>query len=154
MNWYSDICSHGYAMLIIKVETGRVDGQRLCVTGESAGGFTTLACLAFRQTFKAGCSLYGESYHWHFSPIWLQLNQTILTHAGLCCVYKQIADLTSLRAGSHKFEACYTDNLVGREFCTRVYFKVDIHFFRDYIDNITLHSIFQGTSRLTLRERQ
>jgi dipeptidyl aminopeptidase/acylaminoacyl peptidase len=50
-------------MLIIKVETGRVDGQRLCVTGESAGGFTTLACLAFRQTFKAGCSLYGESYH-------------------------------------------------------------------------------------------
>ncbi|PVH48114.1 hypothetical protein PAHAL_4G253000 [Panicum hallii] len=67
------------------VETGRVDGQRLCITGESAGGFTTLACLAFRQTFKAGCSLYG------------------------------IADLTSLRAGSHKFEACYTDNLVGNK---------------------------------------
>ncbi|KAG2610819.1 hypothetical protein PVAP13_4KG229100 [Panicum virgatum] len=67
------------------VETGRVDGQRLCITGESAGGFTTLACLAFRQTFKAGCSLYG------------------------------IADLTSLRAGSHKLEACYTDNLVGNK---------------------------------------
>ncbi|KAK3131943.1 hypothetical protein QOZ80_6AG0513700 [Eleusine coracana subsp. coracana] len=65
------------------VETGRVDGQRLCVTGESAGGFTTLACLAFRQTFKAGSSLFG------------------------------IADLASLRAGMHKFEAYYIDNLVG-----------------------------------------
>ncbi|XP_047075738.1 acylamino-acid-releasing enzyme-like isoform X1 [Lolium rigidum] len=65
------------------VETGRVDGQRLCVTGESAGGFTTLACLAFRETFKAGASLYG------------------------------IADLASLRAGMHKFEAYYIDNLVG-----------------------------------------
>ncbi|KAK3131942.1 hypothetical protein QOZ80_6AG0513690 [Eleusine coracana subsp. coracana] len=67
------------------VETGRVDGQRLCITGESAGGFTTLACLAFKQTFKAGCSLYG------------------------------IGDLTSLRESSHKFEACYTDNLVGNK---------------------------------------
>ncbi|CAL5051810.1 unnamed protein product [Urochloa decumbens] len=67
------------------VETGRVDRQRLCVTGESAGGFTTLACLAFRQTFKAGSSLYG------------------------------IADLASLRAGMHKFEAYYIDNLVGNK---------------------------------------
>ncbi|CAN6179053.1 unnamed protein product [Urochloa humidicola] len=67
------------------VETGRVDEQRLCITGESAGGFTTLACLAFRQTFKAGCSLYG------------------------------IADLASLRAGSHKFEAYYTNNLVANK---------------------------------------
>ncbi|XP_040381355.1 uncharacterized protein LOC102718283 [Oryza brachyantha] len=67
------------------VETGRVDAQRLCVTGESAGGFTTLACLAFRQIFKAGSSLYG------------------------------IADLASLRAGMHKFEAYYIDNLVGNK---------------------------------------
>jgi dipeptidyl aminopeptidase/acylaminoacyl peptidase len=49
-------------MLIVKVETGIVDGQRLCVAGESAGGFTTLACLAFRQIFKAGASLYGASF--------------------------------------------------------------------------------------------
>jgi dipeptidyl aminopeptidase/acylaminoacyl peptidase len=48
-----------------KVETGRVDGQRLCVTGESAGGFTTLACLAFRQTFKAGSSLFGANSNCH-----------------------------------------------------------------------------------------
>ncbi|CAM0958444.1 unnamed protein product [Alopecurus aequalis] len=67
------------------VETGRVDGQRLCVTGDCAGGFTTLACLAFRQIFKAGASLCG------------------------------IADLASLRAGARKCDAYYIDNLVGNE---------------------------------------
>lgn len=44
-----------------------VDGERLCATGESAGGYTTLAALAFRDTFKAGASLYGvsaEPYTW------------------------------------------------------------------------------------------
>ena len=35
---------------------------------------------------------------------------------GLCYVYKQIADLASLRAGMHKFEAYYIDNLVGKNF--------------------------------------
>jgi hypothetical protein len=45
----------------IKVESGKVDGQRLCITGRSAGGYTTLASLAFRDTFKAGGSLYGVS---------------------------------------------------------------------------------------------
>ena len=63
---YERMCLHGYTVWIVKVETGRVDGQRLCITGESAGGFTTLACLAFRQTFKADCSLYGASFHCHF----------------------------------------------------------------------------------------
>jgi hypothetical protein len=47
----------------IKVESGKVDGQRLCITGRSAGGYTTLASLAFRDTFKAGASLYGVSCH-------------------------------------------------------------------------------------------
>lgn len=46
----------------IKVESGKVDGQRLCITGRSAGGYTTLASLAFRDTFKAGASLYGVSF--------------------------------------------------------------------------------------------
>ncbi|KAL0360795.1 UNVERIFIED_CONTAM: Dipeptidyl peptidase family member 6 [Sesamum radiatum] len=41
------------------VDSGKVDGQRLCITGGSAGGYTTLAALAFRDTFKAGASLYG-----------------------------------------------------------------------------------------------
>ena len=33
---------------------GRVDGNKLCIDGGSAGGYTTLACLAFTQDFKAG----------------------------------------------------------------------------------------------------
>ncbi|KAK6946151.1 Peptidase S9, prolyl oligopeptidase, catalytic domain [Dillenia turbinata] len=65
------------------VDRGKVDGERLCITGCSAGGYTTLASLAFRETFKAGASLFG------------------------------IADLTSLRAEMHKFEAHYITNLVG-----------------------------------------
>lgn len=44
-----------------KVDSGKVDGDRLCITGGSAGGYTTLAALAFRDTFKAGASLYGVS---------------------------------------------------------------------------------------------
>ncbi|KAJ7295187.1 hypothetical protein O6H91_Y207700 [Diphasiastrum complanatum] len=41
------------------VATGEVDGQRLCIDGRSAGGYTTLATLVFSHTFKAGASLYG-----------------------------------------------------------------------------------------------
>lgn len=67
------------------VDRGMVDGERLCITGRSAGGYTTLASLAFRQTFKAGASLYG------------------------------VADLNSLRAETHKFESHYINNLVGNE---------------------------------------
>lgn len=66
-------------------ESRKVDGNRLCITGKSAGGYTTLACLAFRDTFKAGASLYG------------------------------IADLSLLRAEMHKFESHYIDNLVGNK---------------------------------------
>ncbi|XP_022137390.1 uncharacterized protein LOC111008851 [Momordica charantia] len=67
------------------VDSGKVDGERLCITGGSAGGYTTLAALAFRDTFKAGASLYG------------------------------VADLSMLRAETHKFESHYIDNLVGSE---------------------------------------
>ncbi|KAL9172436.1 hypothetical protein ABFS82_03G046700 [Erythranthe guttata] len=67
------------------VDSGKVDGERLCITGGSAGGYTTLAALAFRDVFKAGASLYG------------------------------VADLKSLAADSHKFESRYIDNLVGDE---------------------------------------
>ncbi|XP_021722624.1 uncharacterized protein LOC110690106 [Chenopodium quinoa] len=67
------------------VDNGKVDGDRLCITGGSAGGYTTLAALAFKETFKAGASLYG------------------------------VADLNLLRAETHKFESRYIDNLVGDE---------------------------------------
>ncbi|KAG6498121.1 hypothetical protein ZIOFF_046030 [Zingiber officinale] len=34
------------------VESRKVDGERLCVTGISSGGYTTLASLAFKETLK------------------------------------------------------------------------------------------------------
>lgn len=57
---YGDLIYQSY-QCNLKVENGKVDGQRLCITGKSAGGYTALACLAFRNTFKAGASLYGVS---------------------------------------------------------------------------------------------
>ncbi|XP_004248740.1 dipeptidyl-peptidase 5 [Solanum lycopersicum] len=67
------------------VDEGKVDGKRLCITGCSAGGYTTLASLAFRDTFRAGASLFG------------------------------IADLKSLSDHMHKFESHYIINLAGNE---------------------------------------
>lgn len=66
------------------VNEGLADTDRLCIDGGSAGGYTTLGALAFRDVFKAGCSLYG------------------------------IGDLTALAGDTHKFESRYLDGLVGR----------------------------------------
>jgi hypothetical protein len=38
---------------------GLADGERLAIRGGSAGGYTTLAALAFHDVFKAGASYYG-----------------------------------------------------------------------------------------------
>lgn len=65
------------------VERGEVDPQRLCIRGGSAGGFTTLAALAFQDVFSAGASHYG------------------------------VADLEALARDTHKFESRYLDGLVG-----------------------------------------
>lgn len=65
------------------VEAGKVDGDRLAIRGGSAGGYTTLAALAFTETFCAGASYYG------------------------------IGDLESLARDTHKFESRYLDRLVG-----------------------------------------
>jgi dipeptidyl aminopeptidase/acylaminoacyl peptidase len=63
---------------------GRVDGDRLCIRGGSAGGFTTLAALARDDTpFAAGADHFG------------------------------VADLEALAADTHKFESRYLDRLVG-----------------------------------------
>jgi len=75
-----DVCNGALYL----AEKGEVDGDRLCIDGGSAGGYTTLAALAFRDVFKAGCSLYG------------------------------IGDLTALAGDTHKFESRYLDGLVGR----------------------------------------
>lgn len=65
------------------VETAKADKNRLAIDGGSAGGYTTLAALAFRDVFKAGASYYG------------------------------VSDMSSLAAETHKFESRYLDSLVG-----------------------------------------
>lgn len=50
-----DVCAGAQYL----VEQGLADPKRLCIDGGSAGGFTTLGALAFRDVFTAGCSLYG-----------------------------------------------------------------------------------------------
>ncbi len=66
------------------VQQGKVDGERLIITGSSAGGYTTLAALTFRDVFKAGASYYG------------------------------ISDLEILATDTHKFESRYLDRLIGK----------------------------------------
>ena len=53
-----DDCVNGARYL---ADRGIVDGHRLMITGGSAGGYTTLCALTFRDTFKAGASYYGLS---------------------------------------------------------------------------------------------
>ncbi len=65
------------------VDRGEVDPERLAIEGGSAGGYTTLAALAFRDTFAAGISLFG------------------------------VGDLEALARDTHKFESRYLDRLVG-----------------------------------------
>ena len=65
------------------VEHGLVDGARMAIDGGSAGGYTTLAALAFRSVFKAGASYYG------------------------------VSDLEGLATDTHKFESRYLDSIVG-----------------------------------------
>lgn len=42
-------------------DTGKVDRNQLCIDGGSAGGYTTLAALTFRDVFKAGIQIYSET---------------------------------------------------------------------------------------------
>ena len=65
------------------VERGDADPARLAIAGGSAGGYTTLAALTFRDVFKAGASYYG------------------------------VSDLETLAKETHKFESRYLDSLVG-----------------------------------------
>jgi dipeptidyl aminopeptidase/acylaminoacyl peptidase len=64
-------------------EQGWVDKERLAIRGGSAGGFTTLAALAFTDVFKAGASHYG------------------------------VSDLEALAKETHKFESRYLDSMIG-----------------------------------------
>lgn len=75
-----DDCVNGAKYL---VERGVVDGNRLMITGGSAGGYTTLCALTFRDTFKAGASYFG------------------------------LSDLEADLLETHKFESRYSDRMVG-----------------------------------------
>ncbi len=65
------------------VERGLADGARLAIRGGSAGGYTTLCALAFRDVFRAGASYFG------------------------------VSDLEALHRETHKFESRYDHHLVG-----------------------------------------
>lgn len=75
-----DDCANGAKYL---AEKGLVDGERMAIAGGSAGGYTTLCALTFRDVFKAGASYYG------------------------------VSDLEALATDTHKFEARYLDGLIG-----------------------------------------
>jgi dipeptidyl aminopeptidase/acylaminoacyl peptidase len=73
-------CVNGARFL---VERGEVDGDRLAIRGGSAGGYTTLCALTFRDVFRAGASYCG------------------------------VSDLEALVKDTHKFESRYLDRLIG-----------------------------------------
>jgi dipeptidyl aminopeptidase/acylaminoacyl peptidase len=64
-------------------DEGEVDRSRLAIRGGSAGGYTTLAALTFRDVFAVGASHYG------------------------------VADAAALARDTHKFESRYLDGLIG-----------------------------------------
>ncbi len=75
-----DDCVNGAKFLSVK---GEVDPNRLIITGGSAGGYTTLCALTFRNRFKAGASHFG------------------------------VSDAEALARDTHKFESRYLDGLLG-----------------------------------------
>jgi dipeptidyl aminopeptidase/acylaminoacyl peptidase len=62
---------------------GLADPDRLAIRGGSAGGYTTLCVLTFRDDFAAGASYFG------------------------------VADAAALARDTHKFESRYLDRLIG-----------------------------------------
>src|SRR5215813_33100 len=75
-----DDCANGARYL---AERGLVDSGRLTISGGSAGGYTTLCALTFRDAFKAGASHFG------------------------------VSDVEALAKDTHKFEARYLDGMIG-----------------------------------------
>ena len=82
-NWGKVDVEDCVAAALFLADRGDVDAERLAIMGGSAGGFTTLAALAFTDVFRAGISLFG------------------------------VGDIEALAKHTHKFESRYTDRLVG-----------------------------------------
>lgn len=75
-----DDCVNGAIYL---AERGDIDRERMAIRGGSAGGYTTLCALTFRNVFKAGACYYG------------------------------VSDAEALAKDTHKFESRYTFGLIG-----------------------------------------
>ena len=75
-----DDCAHGARYL---AEQGLADPDRLIIRGGSAGVYTTLCAITFRDVFRAAASHYG------------------------------VSDAEALARDTHKFESRYLDNLIG-----------------------------------------
>jgi dipeptidyl aminopeptidase/acylaminoacyl peptidase len=75
-----DDCVNGAKFLAAR---SVADANRSMIDGGSAGGYTTLCALTFRDYFKAGASYFG------------------------------VSDLEALELDTHKFESRYSDSLVG-----------------------------------------
>jgi dipeptidyl aminopeptidase/acylaminoacyl peptidase len=75
-----DDCCNG---ALYMVDQGLADPEHLAIRGGSAGGYTTLACLAFKDVFDAGASHFG------------------------------LSELEFFTRDTHKFESRYLDTLVG-----------------------------------------
>jgi dipeptidyl aminopeptidase/acylaminoacyl peptidase len=75
-----DDCVNAAKHLVVQ---GKVDGNRLIIRGGSAGGYTTLCALTFRDIFKAGASYFG------------------------------LSDLEAFDTATHKFESHYNVKLIG-----------------------------------------
>ena len=75
-----DDCVNGAKFLAAQE---RVDHRRCVISGGSAGGYTTLAALTFRDFFQGGASYYG------------------------------VSDAAALARDTHKFESRYLDWLIG-----------------------------------------
>ena len=82
-NWCKVDVEDSVAAALYLADRGDVEPERLAIMGGSAGGFTTLAALAFTDVFHAGISLFG------------------------------VGDLEALARHTHKFESRYTVRLVG-----------------------------------------
>jgi len=65
------------------IREGKADANRVAIRGGSAGGYTTLAALTFRNLFRAGASYFG------------------------------VSDLEALEKDTHKFASRYLERLVG-----------------------------------------
>jgi dipeptidyl aminopeptidase/acylaminoacyl peptidase len=83
LSWGEVDVEDACAVVAYLAEQGLIDGERAFIRGGSAGGYTTLCALAFKQVFRAGASLYG------------------------------VSDPVALARATHKFEGDYLDWLIG-----------------------------------------